>query len=284
MFRPAAATPIRSRTRAFTLIELLVVISIIALLIGLLLPSLSRARYGAKETKCLSQLRQIGQAQYAYSTFNRDYFAPGYLTDNRGDLLNRSWYRGLKEFTDGNEYMWDCDIAPERYPTYPGFNDVIPGFDKLKWKEANYGLATYAYARNSFGSNTYGGSMGLSFEPDLLYGGASEDRNMTACRSDRVKVPGEFALAGDLNNVGIGTRREIDARRIGFHGCFFTECQNTAHGNVPPGQEQRRNDAATNQWIFADGHAKKLTYLDVFETKGKMFRRDAGYSALYRSP
>lgn len=115
--------------RAFTLIELLVVISIIALLIGLLLPSLQRARYAAKETKCLSQLRQIGQAQYAYSTFYKEYFAPGYLTDDRSKLLDHSWYRGLKEFTSGNEYMWDCDIAPERYPNYSGFNDVIPGFE-----------------------------------------------------------------------------------------------------------------------------------------------------------
>ena len=64
---------------AFTLIELLVVIAIIALLIGILLPSLGRARSTARALKTASNARSVIQGVVTYSATNREFYPPAYV-------------------------------------------------------------------------------------------------------------------------------------------------------------------------------------------------------------
>jgi prepilin-type N-terminal cleavage/methylation domain-containing protein/prepilin-type processing-associated H-X9-DG protein len=71
MYEQAASKRILAK-RGFTLVELLVVIGIIALLMGLLMPSLSKAREESRRVKCLSNLRSIGQGMYLYAQAYRD--------------------------------------------------------------------------------------------------------------------------------------------------------------------------------------------------------------------
>jgi prepilin-type processing-associated H-X9-DG protein/prepilin-type N-terminal cleavage/methylation domain-containing protein len=128
--RPGRPIPLCTDRNAFTLIELLVVIAIIALLMGILIPSLSRARKQAQKIACQSNLRQMGIALQTYLPDSRYRLPPSscHIADP-----NEHWLRVLTHYTHqqllvrcpsdkGKEFVdWNRPLAEQIEARYSSF-------------------------------------------------------------------------------------------------------------------------------------------------------------------
>jgi prepilin-type N-terminal cleavage/methylation domain-containing protein/prepilin-type processing-associated H-X9-DG protein len=115
----------KNRQHGFTLVELLVVISIIALLIALLLPSLKKAREAAMNSQCLNTLRQLGVAVHAYAVNSKDLLPPPSTTTS---ALGPYWFEYLDPFmgTGQKRSLLYCPMEPIHHPSMVDYGVNVP--------------------------------------------------------------------------------------------------------------------------------------------------------------
>ncbi len=137
---------------AFTLVELLVVVAVIALLMGLLLPALSKARFAAKTMVCLSNMRNMELAQLVYAN-DHDGQLVDYGYSHGGGALDvkASWFNTLQEYYDTPLVARSpVDTSPYWPPSQGGSGRTVPGSVGQVYRQFSYGLNEYVTPHPSF--------------------------------------------------------------------------------------------------------------------------------------
>jgi prepilin-type N-terminal cleavage/methylation domain-containing protein/prepilin-type processing-associated H-X9-DG protein len=219
--------PGRRSTKGFTLIELLVVIAIIALLMGILLPALGRAKKQAQATRCLANMKQIGLAMHLYAGdyemfVPRAELRPG-VTAFEG--IDMRWPVLFMPFVGGKSVKFDHYYEVPIYdcPSYPIKEQTID-YCVNAWDLKGSGLENFGFTKlDDFprhGTTIYMGDyeyLPTANQIQIIYQGEPPD--VLRLKMQYLDVWHDNHLPSASEN----TRRMARDRHINFVNCLYID-------------------------------------------------------------
>lgn len=228
----------------FTLIELLVVISIIALLLSILLPSLNIAKGKVRQIVCMSNTRQIGMGVQTYTADYKVIPVASYSNDASDWLTVRN---DPKRPSAGKNIPWSCAILPSLGYSY----NVNESYKLLRCPEDNFVRRDRPKQPLSYAFNQ---ETNWYQWPDVKDIPTPSGRKFAELRQ-----PSYLVMAFCINTyekVGSGERPFV-GRISGNQGSYFTTHWTPfGDGN---GMWTKHNGRFQTNYVMCDGHAETIT-------------------------